>query len=462
VNRFVSPVLLSIGALGLHACIPEVPTDVEGNRRPVATISSPADGAGFELGDAVAFQGAAADEEDGALPAPSLRWVSSLDGTLGTGPSLSRTDLSVGTHEIRLIATDSDGLADTARVVIGVGETPNLPPVGSFSYGCTGLSCAFTDASTDPDGTVVAWAWDFGDGSTSSDQSPTHEYGAAGTYTVSLTVTDDDGATGSTIKQVSPAASNVAPTADFTYGCTGLTCGFADASTDPDGTITARDWNFGDGFVSGESNPQHTYVLSGTYPVRLVVTDDDGATGQVTKSVTVTAANQSPTANFTFSCTNLTCQFTDASTDGDGTVQGWSWTFGDGTSSTARNPSKAYGAAGTYSVRLVVTDDDGAADSTTRDVTVTGVVNRAPTATIVQPADGEEFDENEQVRFRGEASDPDGDSLDLRWLSDRDGQFGSGTAVNTRDLSEGEHRISFIADDGALADTARITIEIDD
>ena len=78
----------------------------------------------------------------------------------------------------------------------------NLPPVAGFTYNANGLTVNFTDASTDPDGTVAAWSWSFGDGATSTIQSPGHAYAAAGTYTVTLTVTDDDGATGTTSKQV--------------------------------------------------------------------------------------------------------------------------------------------------------------------------------------------------------------------------------------------------------------------
>ncbi|MEO8246780.1 MAG: PKD domain-containing protein [Chloroflexota bacterium] len=163
---------------------------------------------------------------------------------------------------------------------------------------------------------------------------------------------------------------NNAPTANFTFNCTQLFCSFTDTSSDSDGTIASRSWDFGDGGTSTNTNPGHTYAANGTYSVTLTVTDDGGQVDTETKSVTAAKANVAPVADFTVACTELACDFTDTSSDSDGTIAGRSWTFGDGDSSTATNPSHAYAASNTYSVTLTVTDNGGLTGATTQSVTV--------------------------------------------------------------------------------------------
>ena len=180
----------------------------------------------------------------------------------------------------------------------------------------------------------------------------------------------------------SPGASQP-PIAGFTPACDGLTCSFTDTSSDSDGTLEAWSWNFGDGSSSTLTNPTHTFAASGSYVVTLKVTDTDGLESTATQTVTVVKPNEPPVPAFTFTCSLLSCSFSDGSTDPDGTVTGWSWTFGDGTASTAQNPSKSFAAAGTYSVTLVVTDDAGATASVTKSVNVS-----VPAAVHVGDLDG--------------------------------------------------------------------------
>jgi PKD repeat protein len=617
------PALLLTAGIGVavYACKPDSPTGPDGNLRPSATINSPTNGATYEPDVSISFEGTATDPEDGFLVGSSLAWTSSLDGRIGSGIVFSRSDLSVGTHSISFIATDSQGAADTATVSITVGGASNQSPTASFSFSCSNLTCSFTDGSTDPDGTIVDWAWQFGDGSTSDEQSPQHTfatagmfdvtltvtdddaatddvmrqvsvnpqnqgptasfsvvcellsctftdastdsdgtvdawnwnfgdgstseqqnpqhtYAAGGTYTVTLEVTDDDGGTGQAVQQVT---ANEKPLADFSFLCTGRVCQFADLSSDPDGTITARDWSFGDGATSTQTNPSHTYATDGNYDVRLIVTDNASAKDTIVRDVGAVQPNQPPIAAFSNACTNLSCDFTDESTDDDGTVEGWQWDFGDGSESTEQNPSHTYAAEGTYTVTLTVTDDD-ADDSdpaATREISVSPAnqgptadftfscvnlvcqftdgsddpdgtidsrawdfgdgngsvqtnpqhafaskgeytvkldvtdndgatgqiskpvsVNSTPTAAILQPANGATFNKGATVQFQGVANDADGDGLTLVWESSLDGTLSSVASFTRSDLSVGVHLISFIASDGTAADTAQRSITI--
>ncbi|MDH3271076.1 MAG: PKD domain-containing protein [Gemmatimonadota bacterium] len=289
------------------------------------------------------------------------------DGWSSNAQHPNHTYGDAGSFTVTVTVTDDDGATDSYSETIEVGERP----VASFTSACTGLDCSFTDTSTDGDGTVVFWAWNFGDGATSFAQNPSHAYSAAGTYTVTLTVDDNEGVTDSHTATVTVVAANQAPFAAFSSSCTDLSCAFTDASSDSDGTIVSWSWDFGDGNTSTAQNPSHGYGTGGTYTVTLTVTDDDGATDSVGETVSVTAPNQPPTAGFSSSCTDLSCAFTDASADADGAIVSWSWDFGDGTTSGAQNPSHGYGASGTYAVTLTVTDDDGATDVTASSVSVT-------------------------------------------------------------------------------------------
>jgi len=232
----------------------------------------------------------------------------------------------------------------------------NSLPSANFSYVIDGLEITFTDASSDPDGTITDWDWDFGDTNTSTLQNPVHTYAATGTYNVTLVVTDNDL---NTAEYSINIKINAVPVAAFSFvDNNDREIAFTDESTDSDGTIVAWSWDFGDSLgTSTSQNPTYTYASAGTYNVVLTVTDNDGATDDITIAVT---PNISPIADFTYAEDGLEVTFTDASTDSDGTIASWLWDFDDTNTSTSQNPVHTYASAGTYTVRLTVTDNDGA------------------------------------------------------------------------------------------------------
>jgi PKD repeat protein len=156
-----------------------------------------------------------------------------------------------------------------------------------------------------------------------------------------------------------------------------LTANFTDVSSDSDGTIVSRSWNFGDGRVSTATNPSHTYATKGSYPVTLTVTDNDGASDSVSIVVKVVSnSNKAPTARFNYRASGLKADFTDVSSDSDGTIVSRSWNFGDGRVSTATNPGHTYSSPGNYTVRLTVTDDKGQIGIFNKNVTAIGSKKR--------------------------------------------------------------------------------------
>ncbi len=223
--------------------------------------------------------------EDNAM---LLRWDVQNPGQLVAMPTPLPEWEGVFYEPSFTLATYQVGDLDAAEdFLASLGEDPvhNLAPSADFTTQCTGLDCSFTDASSDSDGSITAWAWDFGDGATAFEASPEHQFAAAGDYTVSLTVTDDAGAAALASAPVTVSLPNAPPTAGFSFTCTGLSCRFADGSSDSDGAIAAWSWYFGDGQTAVSQHPQHAYAVPGAYQVMLIVTDDAGSRGGTTQLV---------------------------------------------------------------------------------------------------------------------------------------------------------------------------------
>ncbi|MCJ7570625.1 MAG: PKD domain-containing protein [Candidatus Thermoplasmatota archaeon] len=217
----------------------------------------------------------------------------------------------------------------------------------------------------DEDGIIVSHFIDFGDGTTSNKMSPTHTYNY-GSYTATIIVTDNEGAKANdtitiNVKNKKPT---VSASSDINSGRNPLTITFSSYGEDEDGTIISYNWDFGDGKTSDSQNPIHIYQISGLYSAKVIVTDNNGATA--TDSFTINViANSPPTAKATASKTSgyepLTVSFSGSGTDSDGTIKTYYWNFGDGSTSDLKNPSHTFN-HGTYTVILIVTDNEDATD----------------------------------------------------------------------------------------------------
>ncbi|HEX7336767.1 MAG TPA: PKD domain-containing protein, partial [Gemmatimonadales bacterium] len=300
------------------------------------------------------------------------------DGASATTRNPSRTYAANGTYSVTLVASDDDNATGSATQTV----TVTAPVTRAINLTVTGRSDATKQYMTlQWSGAIGATLDVFRNGTRITNTANDGHYTNSRTYQGDITYTYRVCEPGTsvcsnyaTVVFGSGGTPNQPPVANFSPSCNGTTCSFADLSTDSDGSITAWSWAFGDGITSTVRSPSYTYAAEGSFEVSLLATDDDGATATTTKTLVVAAPepNSPPTAGFAATCAGRTCTFTDQSSDGDGSVTGWSWTFGDGATATTRNPSRTYAANGSYTVTLVATDNDGATGTEVKAVTVSG------------------------------------------------------------------------------------------
>lgn len=334
-------------------------------------------------GLAVSFDAAGTKDSDGRVT--DYRWDFG-DGGTGTGMSASHTYAKGGSYTVRLVATDDRGGQGTVTRNVTVSNTP---PTAAFQSASAGLDASFdAAASSDIDGRITSYAWEYGDGATGTGPTPRHSYANPGTYTVKLTVTDNSGATGSSTAGIVVDRVNVSPSAAFSTQVKDLTVSFdAGASSDPDGTISSYSWNFGDGTTATGIRQSHTYSRAGDYEVTLTVIDNRGASS----TATATASPQipapvGPTAVFSSTVSALRVTFdATAAQPGSGGITSYAWDFGDGTTGSGVKPAHSYTRGGQYTVTLTVTDSGNQTDSVSQSI---AVENPAPAAAFTSNATG--------------------------------------------------------------------------
>jgi len=319
----------------------------------------------------------------------------------GNGESCSIPNAQPGTYYVLLQA--SSGFSN---VSVTGSASGNLKPVPGFSSSSNGLTVNFNDASTDADGGVTSRSWKFGDNGSSSQANPSHSYSLAGAYTVQLTATDGNGASNCTLRELDvnplPVAltNGVARTAlaartgaqlPFTLAvpanATSLHFSTVGGSGDADlyvkfgSQATPSDFDCVSGSSTATEDCDIPNPQAGTW-YATVHAYTDISNVSLTGTHNGTVANLPPTANFSASSSGLTANFTDTSTDTDGSIASRNWNFGDGSSSTTANPTHTYATGGTYTVQLTVTDNGGLQNSISKSVTVS-----APTGVSISIGD---------------------------------------------------------------------------
>jgi PKD repeat protein len=249
------------------------------------------------VGSSVAFNATTSSDADGHIT--TYAWNYGDGSAAGGGATSSHTYTHAGTYTATLTIADSDGQSASAShtVTVAPGSTPPpsySPPTAAFSApsGNEGVPMTLSGAgSTDPNpGGSLSYAWSFGDGSPAgTGRTITHAF-QAGTWTVTLTVTDSaSGLKGSASHLV--AVADEAPRAAFTdpTGRAGQVIAFSGSGTDTDGSIAAYKWNFGDGATAAGSHATHVYAAAGSYMATLTVVDSSGHTASVSHAVYIAA-----------------------------------------------------------------------------------------------------------------------------------------------------------------------------
>jgi choice-of-anchor B domain-containing protein len=337
--------------------------------------------------------------------------TANFNGAWGTYPYLPSgnilvSDIEYGLYVLKL--NENDGPFP---------GTENVLPVSSFTASSNNLVTTFSDASSDSDGTISSWSWDFGDGNSSTLQNPVHTYSAAGSYLVELTVTDDQAGINTSNQTVTVTDSTGSTTGGFTESSLSLSSGEILSYTievPANATSLVVDTSGGTGnadlainFGSAPSRTNSDCLQTGAGNTHNCTIDNPSegtwfiiVRGAQTSSgvqldaywFAEAAGNVAPDAGFTFESTDLSTTFTDTSSDSDGSITSWNWDFGDGNSSTEQSPTHLYAVEGSYDVSLTVTDNEDSSDTNSQTVTVS--VGGEPstggfTETGVSPARGE-------------------------------------------------------------------------
>lgn len=336
---------------------------------------------------------------------------------------------TAGSHNVRYqVIADNGCIDDTTKTLSFLGS-----PVAKFGYDrniCVGDSIKFTDSSTIAVGTIAIWKWNFGDGNTAmyNNGNPFyHPYTAAGNYTVSLVAASASGCSSDTFR----LAVMVSPKPFAKFGillsnvCLGDSIKIIDSSTIAQGAITSWNWNFGDGNTATYNNGNpffHRYNLPGNHMVSLVVSPTNGCLSDTFKLPV--SVGVKPVAKFGIG-SNIICQWdslkiSDSSVIASGTISGWKWNFGDGSTAIYNNnaPFKhLYNLPGTYTISLVTVPTVGCISDTFKlSVTVTP-----------KPKAKFGYDRNicvgDSIKFSDSSSFAQGNILNWKW------NFGDGNSM---------------------------------
>ncbi|MBK7149222.1 MAG: PKD domain-containing protein [Bacteroidetes bacterium] len=345
-------VLMIASAAGNAGCKDSIMQTVQVHLQPIAAFTATNEC----LGDSISFSNTSMQNPD-----ISYEW-SFGDGQLSASFSPSHLYAVADTFNTQLIAYTSTGCSDTLTQEVVVYPKPiaafSVPPV------CLGMASAFNNLSTISSGTYSS-LWNFGDGVTATQQSPSHLYADTLTYTIELIVTSDNNCADTT---TGTATVNFQPTAAFsaTSVCVGEATAFSNLSSQDISEL--YNWSFGDANTSNALQPSHTYASDSSWNVSLIAYTGSGCADTATGTAEVYSR---PVPGFSVAdvCDGTAAVFINTSTIPSGSLT-YLWDFGDGVSDINTQPTHTYPSTGTYDVKLVLTSNHNCTDSITQTVTV--------------------------------------------------------------------------------------------
>ncbi|TDT44738.1 PKD repeat protein [Maribacter spongiicola] len=434
------------------------------NQAPVAVASS-----NVITGDApleVQFTGNQSTDDVGVV---SYLWTFEL-GETSIEANPTYIFATEGTYTVTMVVTDAGGLEDatTVEIIVNADQTPVAVASASVTQGDAPLEVQFTGDQSAGVNDIVSYAWDFGNGDTSTEANPTYTYNTPGMFIATLIVTDSEGLTGTstieiTVNGVVGDNPTAVASADVTSGDAPLDVQFTGDQSTGVNDIVSYAWNFGNGVTSTEANPTYTYNTPGTYNATLIVTDSEGLTGTSTIEITVGGvAVDNPTAVASADITSgeapLVVSFIGDQSTGVNDIVSYAWDFGDGETSTDANPTYVYNTPGTFVATLIVTDSEGLTGTSTVEITVTGGVNLAPIAVISSSVEiGEALVE---IIFTGDQSSDDTEIVSYAW------NFGDGSTSDEVNpvhtfAEPGTYTITLIViDNGDLVGETSIALQV--
>ena len=279
------------------------------------------------------------------------------DGNTSTLQDPIHAYTSSGVYNVTLDVTTSSGCTNTGTYNVTVFDPPTN--MFDFTIPCEGQPTLFTDQSSDNNGTVDYWEWDFGDGSPLDyTQNPQHQYAAAGNYDVTLIIASSNGCYDTLIQTVTIYPT---PTADFNYGleCGGVPVDLVNMSL---GNVVNYEWIYAGNTIATTEDAIYTFPTdTDTHPVTLVITTNFGCIDSVTIDVVTKAVVDFDFGPFeTAGCPVMEVSFFENSTvTNNGDIVNWLWDMGDGSYSFSPSPTHFYEDEGNYTVSLqVITDED--------------------------------------------------------------------------------------------------------